>query len=442
LLFVVFLAFSKFGKIRIGGANAKPDFRKFSWVAMLFSAGMGIGLVYFSVAEPMLHFSHPIEADLSEIDNARLAMKHTFFHYGFHVWGIYALLGIALAYFTFNRNKPLSIQSTLRPLLGKHLDNGLGSAIDVIAVLATLFGLATSLGFGAIQFSTGVSEMTNISNSIDLQVISIIGITLIATVSVLSGLQKGLKYLSNLNIIIALVLFLFIVLIGSTAYLLDGYVENLGRYLTDFFALSTNRNQLNEEGQWFKDWSMFYWVWWISWSPFVGTFIARISKGRTIKEIALFGVLIPALFSFLWMSVLGGTALEMQIDGTIDLAQVVAEDSSLALFKMLENLPYYEITASLSIFLVATFFITSSDSGSLVVDLMTSGGKIDAPQGQKVFWACMEGAIAIALLIGGGLTALQSASISTGFPFAVILILVSISLLKALRKDEQLEKEN
>jgi choline/glycine/proline betaine transport protein len=390
----------------------------------------------------MLHFSHPIEADLSEIDNARLAMKHTFFHYGFHVWGIYALLGIALAYFTFNRNKPLSIQSTLRPLLGKHLDNGLGSAIDVIAVLATLFGLATSLGFGAIQFSTGVSEMTNISNSIDLQVISIIGITLIATVSVLSGLQKGLKYLSNLNIIIALVLFLFIVLIGSTAYLLDGYVENLGRYLTDFFALSTNRNQLNEEGQWFKDWSMFYWVWWISWSPFVGTFIARISKGRTIKEIALFGVLIPALFSFLWMSVLGGTALEMQIDGTIDLAQVVAEDSSLALFKMLENLPYYEITASLSIFLVATFFITSSDSGSLVVDLMTSGGKIDAPQGQKVFWACMEGAIAIALLIGGGLTALQSASISTGFPFAVILILVSISLLKALRKDEQLEKEN
>jgi choline/glycine/proline betaine transport protein len=442
LLFVIFLAFSKFGKIRIGGANAKPDFRKFSWVAMLFSAGMGIGLVYFSVAEPMLHFSHPIEADLSEIDNARLAMKHTFFHYGFHVWGIYALLGIALAYFTFNRNKPLSIQSTLRPLLGKHLDNGLGSAIDVIAVLATLFGLATSLGFGAIQFSTGVSEMTNISNSIDLQVISIIGITLIATVSVLSGLQKGLKYLSNLNIIIALVLFLFIVLIGSTAYLLDGYVENLGRYLTDFFALSTNRNQLNEEGQWFKDWSMFYWVWWISWSPFVGTFIARISKGRTIKEIALFGVLIPALFSFLWMSVLGGTALEMQIDGTIDLAQVVAEDSSLALFKMLENLPYYEITASLSIFLVATFFITSSDSGSLVVDLMTSGGKIDAPQGQKVFWACMEGAIAIALLIGGGLTALQSASISTGFPFAVILILVSISLLKALRKDEQLEKEN
>lgn len=441
LLFVVFLAFSKFGKIKIGGANVKPDFKKFSWVAMLFSAGMGIGLVYFSVAEPMLHYNNPIDADFSEIENAQQAMKHTFLHYGFHVWGIYALLGIALAYFTFNKNKALSIQSTLQPLLGKYLNKGLGNAIDVIAVLATLFGLATSLGFGAIQFSTGVSEMTSIANGVNLQVLSIIGITLIATVSVLSGLQKGLKILSNLNIIIALILFGFILIIGSTAFLLDGFIGSLGRYITDFFELSTNRNQLNEDGKWFKSWSMFYWVWWISWSPFVGTFIARISKGRSIREIAIFGVVIPALFSFLWMSVLGGTALEMQLNGTTDLAQIVSEDSSLALFKMLENLPFYEITASLSIFLVATFFITSSDSGSLVVDFMTSGGKLNAPKGQKVFWACMEGAIAIALLIGGGLTALQSASISTGFPFALILILVSISLLKALRKDEQIKQK-
>jgi choline/glycine/proline betaine transport protein len=330
----------------------------------------------------------------------------------------------------------------LKPLLGRKLLNfGVGNAIDVIAVLATLFGLATSLGFGAIQFSTGVSEMTNLNNGINLQVVSIVGITLIATISVISGLQKGLKILSNLNIIIALILFVFILIIGSTAYLLDGYIESLGSYLTDFFELSTNRNQLNEDGQWFKDWSMFYWVWWISWSPFVGTFIARISKGRTIKEIAIYGVLIPSLFSFLWMSVLGGTALDLQLSGVTDLSTIVAEDSSLALFKMLENLPFYEITASLSIFLVATFFITSSDSGSLVVDLMTSGGKLNAPKGQKVFWAFMEGAIAIALLVGGGLTALQSASISTGFPFAVILILVSLSLLKALRKDEQLKQK-
>jgi choline/glycine/proline betaine transport protein len=226
--------------------------------------------------------------------------------------------------------------------------------------------------------------------------------------------------------------------IGSTAYLFDGFVENLGLYLRDLFQLSTFRNQYTEDGQWFKNWSMFYWLWWISWSPFVGTFIARISKGRTIKEIAIFGLIIPALFSFLWMSVLGGSALEMQLNGTVDLAKIVSEDSSLALFKMLGQLPFYNITAALCIFLVATFFITSSDSGSLVVDFMTSGGKLNAPRGQKVFWAFMEGAIAIALLVGGGLSALQSASISTGLPFAVILVFVSLSLLKSLKKDKQI----
>lgn len=439
LFFVLYLAFSKLGKIKIGGADAKPDFNKFSWIAMLFSAGMGIGLVYFSVAEPMLHFSNPINSDFSEIQKAQQAMKHTFLHYGFHVWGIYILLGIALAYFTFNKNKALSIQSTLRPLLGKWLDMGLGNAIDVIAVLATLFGLATSLGFGAIQFTTGVSELSGLANSVNLQILSIVGITLIATASILSGLQKGLKYLSNLNMIIAAILFLFVLIVGSTALLLDGFVESLGIYIKDFFEIGTYRNRYGDDGKWFTSWSMFYWVWWISWSPFVGTFIARISKGRTIREIAIYGLLIPALFSFLWMSVLGGTALEMQLNGTADLAQIVSDDSSMGLFKMLENLPLYKISVGISVLLVATFFITSSDSGSLVVDYMTSGGKINAPRGQKVFWAFMEGGIAIALLVGGGLTALQSASISTGFPFAIILIFVSISLLKILKKDEQLK---
>jgi len=438
LFYVVYLAFSKLGRIKIGGADAKPDFSKFSWVAMLFSAGMGIGLVYFSVAEPMLNYNNPIEAGLSDLEKSKMAMKHTFLHYGFHVWAIYALLGIALAYFTFNKNAPLSIKSTLKPLFGKWMSTGVGYGIDVVAVLATLFGLATTLGFGAVQFSSGVSLMTGISNGNTLQILSIVGITLIATVSVLSGLNKGLKYLSNLNIILACILFVFVLVIGSTAYLFDGFVENLGLYLRDLFQLSTFRNQYTDEGQWFKGWSMFYWLWWISWSPFVGTFIARISKGRTIREIAIYGLLVPALFSFLWMSVLGGSAIEMQLNGTVDLAKIVSEDSSLALFKMLQKLPVYNITATLCIFLVATFFITSSDSGSLVVDFMTSGGKLDAPKGQKVFWAFMEGAIAIALLVGGGLSALQSASISTGLPFAIILVFVSLSLLKSLRKDKQI----
>ena len=440
LFFVLFLALSKFGSVKIGGADAKPVFNKFSWVAMLFSAGMGIGLVYFSVAEPMLNFNNPIREGLSFEQKSDLAMKHTFFHYGFHVWGIYTLLGIALAYFTFNKGVPLSIRSTLRPLFGKVMDSGVGYAIDIVAVLATLFGLATTLGFGAVQFSTGISELSGMANSIDLQVISIVGITLIATASILSGLQKGLKYLSNLNILLALVLFLFILIIGSSVYVFSDLADNVSNYFTGFFEMSLFRSEYATDDSWFKGWSMFYWFWWISWSPFVATFIARISKGRTIREMAIYGLIIPSLFSFLWMSVIGENALLMQFDGTVNLAAIVSDDSSLGLFKMLEQLPFYRITAFISIFLVGTFFITSSDSGSLVVDFMTSGGKLDAPRGQKVFWAFMEGAIAIALLIGGGLTALQSASISTGFPFAVILIFVSISLLKTLRKDDQLKR--
>ena len=439
LFFVLFLALSKFGSVKIGGSDARPAFNKFSWVAMLFSAGMGIGLVYFSVAEPMLNFNNPIREGLSFEQRSDLAMKHTFFHYGFHVWGIYTLLGIALAYFTFNKGVPLSIRSTLRPLFGKVMDSGVGYAIDIDAVLATLFGLATTLGFGAVQFSTGISELSGIANSINLQVISIVGITLIATASILSGLQKGLKYLSNLNILLALVLFLFILIIGSSVYVFSDLADNVSNYFTGFFEMSLFRSEYATDDSWFKGWSMFYWFWWISWSPFVATFIARISKGRTIREMAIYGLIIPSLFSFLWMSVIGENALLMQFDGTVDLAAIVSDDSSLGLFKMLEQLPFYRITAFISIFLVGTFFITSSDSGSLVVDFMTSGGKLDAPRGQKVFWAFMEGAIAIALLIGGGLTALQSASISTGFPFAVILIFVSISLLKTLRKDDQLK---
>ena len=439
LFFVLFLALSKFGSVKIGGSDARPAFNKFSWVAMLFSAGMGIGLVYFSVAEPMLNFNNPIREGLSFEQKSDLAMKHTFFHYGFHVWGIYTLLGIALAYFTFNKGVPLSIRSTLRPLFGKVMDSGVGYAIDIVAVLATLFGLATTLGFGAVQFSTGISELSGIANSINLQVISIVGITLIATASILSGLQKGLKYLSNLNILLALVLFLFILIIGSSVYVFSDLADNVSNYFTGFFEMSLFRREYATDDSWFKGWSMFYWFWWISWSPFVATFIARISKGRTIREMAIYGLIIPSLFSFLWMSVIGENALLMQFDGTVDLAAIVSDDSSLGLFKMLEQLPFYRITAFISIFLVGTFFITSSDSGSLVVDFMTSGGKLDAPRGQKVFWAFMEGAIAIALLIGGGLTALQSASISTGFPFAVILIFVSISLLKTLRKDDQLK---
>jgi choline/glycine/proline betaine transport protein len=320
-------------------------------------------------------------------------------------------------------------------LIGDRIHGPIGNIVDTLAVLATLFGLATSLGFGAVQFSAGVSSLFSLPNGTVLQVVTIVSITAVAIVSVVSGLTKGLKYLSNLNIIIALLLFSFVLTIGSTASLMDGFVENAGLYLGDFFSLSTFRATYSDNGEWFKGWSMFYWAWWISWSPFVGTFIARISKGRTIREIALYGLIVPSFFSFLWMSVFGGTALEMEMSGLADLSSVVASDSSRALFVVLDQLPLSTLTSFLSVFLVATFFVTSSDSGSLVVDYMTAGGKLDTPPGQKIFWASVEGAIAIALLVGGGLTALQSVSISTGFPFAVVLILVSGSLWLALKKE-------
>lgn len=435
LIFVLFLALTSLGTIRIGGKHARPEFNKFSWVAMLFSAGMGIGLVYFSVAEPLYHYAHPIQSDVSDLMNARNAMKFTFFHYGFHVWGIYCLLGIALGYFCFNKGLPLSLRSAFYPLIGDRIYGPTGNVIDTLAVLATLFGLATSLGFGAVQFSTGVSRLFGLPNGEWLQVATIVIITGIATLSVVSGLGKGLKYLSNINLTVALVLFIFVLSIGSTATLLDGFVENVGIYLQDFVSIGTFRDTYTDNGEWFKGWSMFYWAWWISWSPFVGTFIARISKGRTIREIAIYGLIAPSLFSFLWMSVFGGIALEMQLSGQVDLASIVAADSSTALFEVLDRLPLSTITSFLTIFLVATFFVTSSDSGSLVVDYMTAGGKLDSPKGQKVFWASMEGAIAIALLLGGGLAGLQSVSITTGFPFAIVLILVSRSLWIALKRE-------
>mgnify|MGYP001794628385 FL=1 len=435
LVFILVLAFSRYGRLRIGGPKAQAEFSKFSWVAMLFSAGMGIGLVYFSVAEPMYHFLNPLRADWPAALKAEYAMKHTFFHYGFHVWGIYCLLGIALAYCCFNRGLPLSLRSTLYPFLGERIHGWLGNTIDTIAVLATLFGLATSLGFGAVQFSTGFSRLFGVANGLSLQVTSIIVITLIATLSVLSGLGKGLKYLSNLNMVLALVLFLFVLAIGQTASLLDGCIENLGIYLDDFLVVSTFRGTYTEGGDWFRGWSMFYWAWWISWAPFVGTFIARISKGRSIREIALYGLLLPSLFCFIWMSVFGGIALDLQLSGQLDVAAAVSADSSTGLFVVLEQLPLSRYSSLLCVLLVATFFITSSDSGSLVVDFMTTGGKLDSPKGQKIFWASVEGAIAIALLLGGGLAALQSASIVTGFPFALVLVVVSLALWKALRQD-------
>ena len=435
LLLVLFLAFSPLGKVRIGGSQAQTDFSTPSWVAMLFAAGMGIGLVYFSVAEPMLHFLNPIDTDAPDAAKAARAMQFTYFHYGFHVWAIYALVGIALAHACFNRKQPLSLRSTLEPLLGRHVNRWPGHAVDVLAVLATLFGLATSLGFGSGQFSAGLARLGNFDNSTAVQVACIVGITGIATVSVLSGLSKGVRMLSQFNMVVAALLFLTVLCLGATGDRLSDFASDLGQYLGGFAWMSTYRGAGNPDATWFSGWSLFYWTWWISWSPFVGTFIARISKGRTVREIALYGMLLPSLLSFLWMSVFGGTAFALQFSGQADIAATVASDSALGLFAVLEQLPAAGITSAVAVLLVGVFFVTSSDSGSMVVDFMTSGGKLDSPVGLKVFWACMEGAVAISLVIGGGLAALQSASISTGFPFALLLLIIGGTLLRSLSRE-------
>lgn len=437
LLFLVAVALSPLGKIRIGGTHARPEFSRGSWLAMLFAAGMGIGLVYFSVAEPMLHFAHPIAPDAPAEARAAQAMQWTYFHYGVHVWAIYALVGIALGHAAFNRGLPLSLRSTLAPILGRWTHRGPGIAIDVLAVLATLFGLATSLGFGSGQFSAGLSRLTGIDNSTGLQVASILGITAVATLSVVSGLQRGVRRLSQVNMALAVLLFVTVLILGHPGARLGDFGRHLFSYFTELHTLSTYQGWDNPDAAWFRGWSLFYWTWWISWSPFVGTFIARISKGRTVREVALFAMALPALLSFLWMSTFGGLALDLELSGTAAVAKAVAADSSTGLFFVLEQLPASGWTSLVAIFLVAVFFITSSDSGSMVVDFMTSGGKLDSPKGLKVFWACMEGAVAIALLLGGGLAALQSAAISTGFPFSILLVGVAACLLKSLWQESR-----
>lgn len=433
LIRVITFAFGKFGDIRLGGENALPEFSKMTWIAMLFSAGMGIGLIYFSIAEPMYHFLNPISSSFNEKQKVIYAMKTTFLHYGFHVWGIYCLVALSLAFFCFNRKKPLSLSSTIEGYLPEKL-KFLSKVIDLLASLATLFGLATSLGFGAKQFSAGLEHLFGISSSVSTQVIAIIGITLIATISIVTGLKKGVKVLSQLNIFLATFLFLAVLFLGPTVKLLNFFVQSTGIYFQNLISTGLERGSFSNNASFFKNWNMFYWAWWISWSPFVGTFIARISKGRTIKEFVIYVLFAPSFATFLWMGVFGGFAFDLQITQGIDIASVVKEDSSKALFVVLKELPLSEVLSFLSLFLVATFFITSSDSGSLVVDYMTAGGKLDAPIGQKIFWASMEGLIAIALLLGGGLVALQAASISTGFPFSLLLAIVAICLGKELKK--------
>ncbi|ETN95521.1 BCCT family transporter [Zhouia amylolytica] len=434
LFFMVFLAFSKYGRLRIGGQHAKPEFKTISWFAMLFSAGMGIGLLFWSISEPITHFNSPPITAEGGAAAAQEAMNFTFLHWGFHAWGVYALVGLALAYFTYSRGLPLTIRSVFYPFLGDKVYGIIGDIIDIFAVLATIFGLATSLGLGVKQIAGGLDHVFNIPGGLTTQITLIAGVTAVATISVVLGVDKGVKFLSEWNMRIAVLLLLLVVILGPTIYIFQSFVQNTGSYFYNFLEIATWTESYNNTG-WQNSWTVFYWGWWIAWSPFVGIFIARISKGRTVQDFILGVLIIPALVTFFWINAFGSTAVQEALLGDLTIVNAVKEDVATAMFVFLEDFPLATVLNIVAIILVAGFFITSSDSGSLVVDSITSGGKIDAPVGQRVFWAVTEGTVAAVLLVGGGLQALQTAVIVTGLPFALILLVMCYSLLKGLKED-------
>ena len=432
---VLFFAASRYGNLKLGPDDATPDFHYLSWVAMLFAAGMGIGLMYFAVGEPLTHFAAPPEAAPLTIAAQRQAMSLTFFHWGVHAWAIYAVVGLSLAYFGYRYNLPLTVRSGLYPLLKGRIDGPIGHAVDIFAICGTLFGVATSLGFGVLQINAGLTYLIGVPNGVVVQITLIAIITAVATISVITGVDKGIRRLSELNLVLAVLLMLFVLAVGPTAQLLRDFVQNIGFYF-DTIVLRTFNIYAYEPRPWIDAWTLFYWAWWISWSPFVGMFIARISRGRTVREFVIAVLFIPAGFTFLWMTVFGNTALF--IDTTIAdgaLSTAVAADLSVALFQFFQYLPLPVVTSSLAVLLVTVFFVTSSDSGSLVVDAIAAGGETQTGGAQRVFWCVLEGLIASVLLVAGGLGALQSATIATALPFSLIMLLLVLALFKGMRAD-------
>ncbi len=434
LVFVVAVAASPMGRIKLGPDHSEPDYSYKSWFAMLFSAGMGIGLMFYGVAEPLMHYATPPAGDPETVAAARQAMRVTFFHWGMHAWAIYAVVALSLAYFAHRRGLPLTVRSSLYPLIGERIHGPIGHAVDTFAVLGTIFGVATSLGLGVIQVNSGLHYLFDIpANNVTLQMVLIAVITGLATLSVGLGLDGGIKRVSELNLILAVALLLFVLVAGPTIYLLQTLVQNTGMYFSHLFEMTFNLYAYKPTG-WLGGWTLFYWGWWIAWSPFVGMFIARVSRGRTVREFVVGVLLVPLGFTFMWMTFFGNTALHMvMVDGIATLLDTVQQDASVALFQFLHQLPLASITSLVATLLVVTFFVTSADSGSLVVDMLTSGGEEESPLWQRVFWALMEGGIAAALLWAGGLQALQAATIASALPFACVMILMCWGLLRALR---------
>lgn len=432
---VVFLGISRYGDIKLGPDHSTPDYSSTTWFAMLFSAGMGIGLMFFGVAEPVMHFLKPPIGDGGTVQAAGEAMRITFFHWGLHAWAIYAIVALILAYFSFRQGLPLTLRSALYPLIGERIYGPLGHAVDIFAIIGTVFGVATSLGFGVAQINTGLNALFGVPVSTGVQIALIIGTTFLATLSVMSGLDKGIRRLSELNLGLAVLLLLMVMLLGPTVLILQTFVQNTGGYLSEIVSRTLNLYAY-QPTDWIGGWTLFYWDWWLAWSPFVGLFIARISRGRTIREFVTGVLLVPTAFTLLWMTVFGNTAIHMILDeGLTDLAMAVDKDTSLALFAFLEHFPFASVISTLAVIMVVVFFVTSADTGAMVVDMLASGGQENTPLRQRVFWAASMGLVAIALLLADGLKALQTATIASALPFTLALLFSTRGLLKALKLD-------
>ncbi|MBP2280497.1 choline/glycine/proline betaine transport protein [Psychrobacter sp. PL15] len=441
LILCIYLATSRYGDIRLGAQTETPQYSLFSWIGMLFSAGIGIGLVYWGTAEPLYHFMAPPLGEAETVEAAKQAMSISFLHWGLHAWAIYTIVALSLAYFHFRRGLPLSIRSTLYPILGKKIYGRWGHMVDILAVFGTMFGVVTSLGLGVMQINSGLEGLFGIPNNLTVQFIIIAFVTALACGSLMLGLDKGIKRLSDINMGFTGVLLAFMVILGPTLFIFNSFIENIGNYLVALVPLSTWGESYSNT-DWQSAWTIFYWAWWVSWAPFVGVFIARISRGRTIREFVLGVLFIPMLILFFWFTTFGGVAIHMELLAALDpalvspgLVEAVQADSGSAIFKLVEYYPLAKPITLLIVIMIVLWFVTSSDSASFVIDMLTAGGDTNPPKIQRLFWAIMEGLIAAILLAAGGLSALQAAAIVAGLPFALVIFVMMYALLRGLSRD-------
>jgi len=439
LIVTLFLIISPLGEIRLGGDGEKPEYSTLSWFSMLFSAGMGIGLLFWGVSEPINHYDWPAMGEGGTEQAVHMALQYSFFHWGLHPWAIYAIVAASLAYFTYRKGLPMLLSSTLEPLLGRdNLNGGWGNTVNIIGVVATLFGISTSLGLGVMQIGGGIETLFGIPNDTSLWLVIIVIVTALAILSTTTGIDRGIKWLSQINISVAGLLLLFVLILGPTLFIFNAFTHSTGQYLQNIVSMSFGIDAAGENTEgWYGSWTIFYWAWWISWAPFVGSFIARVSRGRTIRSFSIGVLLVPTAVGMVWFSVFGGTALYREHFTDASILDIVLQDEALGFFAMLEGFPFSSILIVVAMLSLTVFFVTSSDSGTYVIGMLTSKGNMNPPIQLRVTWGLLEGAFAAVLLLAGGLAALQTAAVVGGFPFMIIMFLMIFCLIKALFSELQ-----